>query len=85
LILKAEKEVKTAGGILLPADTGKDPNEGTVVAVGPGIRDVTGTLHTPTLKKGDSVMLPKYGGTDIEIGEEKYSLFREEDILGKFD
>ena len=85
LIRRAEKEVKTASGILLPTDKGKDPNEGVVVAVGPGLRDVSGVLHAPTVKAGDTVLLPKYGGTDIEIGDEKMSLFREEDILGKFE
>jgi chaperonin GroES len=85
LIRKAVKESKTAGGIILPTDKEKDSNEGTVVAVGPGLRDVSGNLHAPTLKAGDTVLLPKYGGTEIEIGDEKLSLFREEDILGKFD
>ena len=85
LIRKAVKETKTAGGILLPTDNAKESNEGTVVAVGPGIRDVSGNLHAPTLKAGDTVLLPKYGGTEIEIGDEKLNLFREDDILGKFD
>lgn len=85
LIRKAVKETQTAGGIILPSDSTKDPNEGTVVAVGPGIRDVSGVLHGPTLKAGDTVLLPKYGGTEIEIGDEKMSLFREDDILGKFE
>mmetsp|Transcript_4290 Transcript_4290/g.10912 ORF Transcript_4290/g.10912 Transcript_4290/m.10912 type:complete len:108 (+) Transcript_4290:124-447(+) len=85
LIRKAVKETQTAGGILLPTDNAKDPNEGTVVAVGAGLRDVSGVLHAPNLKSGDTVLLPKYGGTEIEIGDEKMSLYREEDILGKFD
>mmetsp|Transcript_43720 Transcript_43720/g.92946 ORF Transcript_43720/g.92946 Transcript_43720/m.92946 type:complete len:109 (-) Transcript_43720:396-722(-) len=85
LVRKAVKETTTAGGIILPTDKGKEPNEGTVVAVGPGLRDVSGTLHPPSLKSGDSILLPKYGGTEIEIGEEKMTLYREEDILGKFD
>lgn len=85
LIRKAVKETTTAGGIILPSDNAKEPNEGTVVAAGPGVRDASGTLHAPTLKAGDAVLLPKYGGTEIEIGDEKLSLFREEDILGKFD
>ena len=46
---------------------------------------MNGVLHAPTIQKGDSVLLPKYGGTEVEIGEEKLVLFREEDILGKFD
>lgn len=84
LVRKAVAETKTAGGILLPTDSAKETNEGTVVAVGPGLRDVSGVLHAPTLKEGDTVLLPKYGGSEIEIGDEKMSLFREEDILGKF-
>jgi chaperonin GroES len=85
LIRKSVKETVTSGGILLPTDNAKDIHEGTVVATGPGIRDVHGTLHALNLKSGDVVLLPKYGGTEVEIGNEKLSLFREEDILGKFD
>lgn len=84
LIRRAEKEVKTASGILLPTDNVKDANEGVVVSVGPGIRDVNGVLHVPDVKSGDNVLLPKYGGTEVEIGEEKLVLFRNDDILGKF-
>ena len=71
--------------MLLPTNAGKDPNEGTVVAVGPGIRDVSGVLHAPTVKAGDKVLLLQYGGMEIEIEDEKLSLFREDDILGKFE
>lgn len=85
LIRKAVAETKTAGGILLPTDKAKDLYEGTVVAVGPGIRDVSGVLHAPTLKAGDNVLLPKYGGTEVEIGDEKMNLYREDDIMGKFE
>jgi chaperonin GroES len=69
----------------LPGDATKDPNEGTVVAVGPGEKDVTGTLHATSLQEGDSVLLPEYGGTKVAIADEELFLFRESDILGKFD
>ena len=85
LVRRAAKEVQTAGGIYLPADKTKDPNEGEVVAVGPGDRDVTGTLHTPTLTAGDKVLLPEYGGIKVSVEDEELFLFRESDILGKFD
>ena len=85
LIRKSIKETVTSGGILVPTDNAKDLYEGTVVSTGPGLRDVNGTLHAINLKAGDKVLLPKYGGTEVEIGDEKLSLFREEDILGKFD
>jgi chaperonin GroES len=56
-----------------------------VVAAGPGERDVTGTLHKTNLVAGDVVLLPEYGGTKIKLGEEDLFLFRESDILGKFE
>jgi chaperonin GroES len=85
LIRRAAKEVQTAGGLFLPSETTKNANEGEVVSVGPGLRDATGELHAPTLKKGDQVLLPEYGGTKLKIGEEELFLFREDDILGKFE
>ena len=85
LVRRAAKEVQTAAGIYLPADKTKDPNEGTVIAVGPGERDVSGNLHVPTLQKGDVVLLPEYGGTKVKMDDEDVFLFRESDILGKFE
>ena len=85
LVRKSLKETVTSGGILLPSDNVKDSLEGSVVAVGPGIRDISGVLHAVDLKPGDSVLLPRYGGTEVEIGDEKLSLYRHDDILGKFE
>jgi chaperonin GroES len=85
LVKRAQKEVQTAGGIFLPTNTTKDPNEGEIMAVGPGERDVTGTLHVTTLKAGDTVLLPEYGGSKVKFGDEEVFLFRESDILGKFE
>jgi chaperonin GroES len=85
LVKRAPKELQTASGIYLPADKTKDPNEGEVVAVGPGERDVTGQLHPTSLQKGDQVLLPEYGGTKVKIGQDEMFLFRESDILAKFD
>jgi chaperonin GroES len=55
------------------------------MAVGPGERDVTGTLHATTLAVGDKVLLPEYGGTKVKLGDEEIFMFRESDILGKFE
>jgi chaperonin GroES len=85
LVKRAAKETQTASGIILPEMASKNPNEGTVVAVGPGEKDVTGHLHTTTLKVADSVLLPEYGGMKVNLGDEELFLFRESDILGKFD
>ena len=86
LVRRAPKEVQTASGIFLPTDATKDPNEGEVISVGPGERDVTGTLHPTSLKAGDKVLLPEYGGMKVKLGsEDNLVLFRESDILAKFD
>jgi chaperonin GroES len=88
-VRRAPKETQTAGGLFLPTDTTKDPNEGDVVAVGPGEKDVTGILHATTLSPGDKVLLPAYGGMKVVLEGEKDDdtlvLFRESDILGKFE
>ena len=85
LVKRAPKETQTAGGLFLPTDTTKDPNEGEVVAVGPGQMDVTGTLHATTLVPGDKVLLPEYGGSKLKLGDEDVFIFRESDIMGKFE
>eukprot|EP00543_Licmophora_paradoxa_P004268 CAMPEP_0202457492 /NCGR_PEP_ID=MMETSP1360-20130828/14505_1 /ASSEMBLY_ACC=CAM_ASM_000848 /TAXON_ID=515479 /ORGANISM="Licmophora paradoxa, Strain CCMP2313" /LENGTH=98 /DNA_ID=CAMNT_0049077603 /DNA_START=108 /DNA_END=404 /DNA_ORIENTATION=+ len=85
LVRRAAKETQTAGGLYLPSDKTKDPNEGEVVAVGPGERDVAGNLHQVDLKSGDNVLLPEYGGMKITVDDEELVLFRESDILGKFE
>jgi chaperonin GroES len=84
LVKRAPKETQTASGIYLPSEKTKDPNEGAVVAVGPGERDVAGTLHPNLLQVGDVVLLPEYGGTKVKIDDDELFLFRESDILGKF-
>lgn len=85
LIRQAAKETKTASGIYLPSDKTAAPSEGEVVAVGPGLRDVNGSIHPCSLKKGDKVLLPNYGGSKVEIDGEDMTLYREDDILGKYD
>lgn len=75
---------QTAGGVFLP-DTGVKKNEGTVVAVGPGALNREGKRVPIELAVGDKVLLPEYGGHTVKIGDEEMQLFREEDILGKFE
>ena len=85
MVRRAAKEVQTAGGLYLPSSNTKDPNEGEVIAVGPGERDVTGSLHQVNLTIGDKVLLPEYGGMKVKIDDDELFLFREGDILGKFE
>jgi len=85
IVLKRdEAEGKTAGGIVLP-DTAKDkPQKGTVVSVGEGVITRDGKRHALTLKPGDRVIFSSYAGDEINVGDEKYLLLRESDVLATF-
>jgi chaperonin GroES len=81
---KKEEEINK-GGIIIPDSAREKPMEGKVVAVGTGKRDDDGKLIPFTVKVGDLVLMPKYGGTEVKIGDKEYQIMREEDILGIID
>lgn len=84
VLKRDEAEGKTAGGIVLP-DTAKDkPQKGTVVSVGEGTITRDGKRHPLTLKPGDRVIFSSYAGDEINVGDEKYLLLRESDVLAVF-
>ena len=74
-------EVKK-GGIIIPDAHKEKPQEGEVVALGTGKRDEAGKLIEFSVKKGDKVLISKYGGTEIKFEGESYLIMREDDILG---
>jgi chaperonin GroES len=76
-----EKEVKK-GGIIIPDTAKEKPQEGTVIALGTGKLDDNGEKIDFNVKVGDKVLISKYGGTEINIEDEKYLIRREGDILG---
>ena len=82
VVVKAiEAEEKTRGGIILP-DTAKDkPQEGEVIAVGPGRVLDNGNRVAPEVKVGDRVIYSKYGGTEVKVDDEGYLVVRESDLL----
>merc|ERR1712013_74400 len=84
LIQRLVPETTTKSGILLPEKSVGKINEGTVVAVGAGARDASGNVVAPSVAVGDSVLIPEYGGTKLELGDQEFMLFREADLLGKF-
>ncbi|XP_033338941.2 10 kDa heat shock protein, mitochondrial [Megalopta genalis] len=86
LIQRAEAVTKTKGGIVLPEKAQAKVLQGTVVAIGPGQRNEKGE-HVPlSIKVGDVVLLPEYGGTKVELEDNKeLHLFRESDILAKLE
>jgi chaperonin GroES len=76
-------EERTASGLYIPDTAKEKPQQGTVVAVGPGrFADNTGALIVPTVQVGDLVLYSKYGGTEITIEGKEYLIMRESDILG---
>src|ERR1700677_1081854 len=76
-----EKEVKK-GGIIIPDSAKEKPQEGLVVALGTGKLDENGKKIEFTVKKGDKVLISKYGGTEIKVDGKTHLIMREDDILG---
>lgn len=75
-----EKEVKK-GGIIIPDTAKEKPQQGKIVEVGAGKRDDDGKVIPMNVKKGDKVLMPKYGGTEIKIDDKEYQIVREDEIL----
>jgi chaperonin GroES len=76
-------EEKTAGGILLPDTAKQKPQQGTVVAIGPGKLNDDGTRTALAVKIGDTVLYGKYSGSDVEVNGKEFKILRESDILAK--
>ena len=76
LINPAKVEEKTVAGIIIPDTAKEKPLKGEVIAVGEGTKD-----EKMVLKAGDTVLFGKYAGTEIEVGEEKYLIMRQSDVL----
>merc|ERR1712228_513584 len=82
LVKRIEPPTKSIGGVLLPDSAQTKLNEGIVISVGPGRRDKDGALLPMGVKVDDKVLLPQYGGNEVEIQDEDFTLFRDDDILG---
>jgi len=82
LVLRIEEDEKTSGGIIIPDTAKEKPQEGKVVAAGPGKLDENGKRITMAVKKNDRVLFGKYAGTEIQIDGVEHIIMREDDILG---
>ena len=82
VVRRVESEEKTKGGIIIPDTAKEKPQEGEVVAVGPGARDEQGQIAAPDVKVGDRVLFGKWSGTEIKIDGEDLLIMKESDILG---
>jgi len=77
----AAAEEKSSGGIILPDTAQEKPQQGTVIALGPGKASDSGTIVKMTVKKGDKVLYGKYSGTEVNHEGKEYLIMRESDIL----
>ncbi|OUW74051.1 MAG: co-chaperone GroES [Pelagibacteraceae bacterium TMED216] len=82
LIKVLDSEEKTSGGIIIPDTAKEKPQEGEVVAVGPGARDDNGKIASMDVKVGDLVLFGKWSGTEVKIDGKEYSIMKETDIMG---
>ena len=82
LVQRVEAEEKTASGIIIPDTAKEKPQEGKVVAVGPGKRLDNGSIQEMGVKKVDKILFSKYGGTEVKVDDEDYIIMREDDFLG---
>jgi chaperonin GroES len=85
LIKRVEEEAKTKGGIIIPDTAKEKPQEGEVIAVGPGARDDAGKVHPLDVKKGDRILFGKWSGSEVKLDGEDLLIMKESDILGVLD
>ena len=82
IVKRLEEERKSAGGIVIPDNAAEKPDQGEVIAVGPGKKTEDGKVLPVDVKVGDRVLFGKYSGTEIKIDGEEFLIMREEEVLG---
>ena len=82
VVKRIESDERSAGGIIIPDTAKEKPQEGEVVAVGPGARDDAGKINPLDVKAGDRVLFGKWSGTEVKIGGDDLLIMKESDIMG---
>src|SRR6201993_409992 len=82
LVKRVEEEEKTRGGIIIPDTAKEKPQEGEVIAVGPGARDENGKVQALDVKVGDRILFGKWSGTEVKLEGQDLLIMKESDILG---
>src|SRR5256885_9848697 len=82
VVRRVKEDSKTAGGIIIPDTAQEKPQEGEVIAVGPGALDDSGKRVAPEVKSGDRVLFGKWSGTEVKIDGEELLIMKESDIMG---
>jgi chaperonin GroES len=85
VVRRIEPEERTAGGIIIPDTAKEKPQQGEVIAVGPGAQDESGKIQPLDVKAGDRVLFGKWSGTEVRIGGEDLLIMKESDIMGILD
>jgi chaperonin GroES len=85
VVRRLDAEEKTAGGIIIPDTAKEKPQQGEVIAVGPGARDESGKLQPLDVTPGDRVLFGKWSGTEVKIAGEDLLIMKESDIMGVLD
>jgi chaperonin GroES len=85
VVKRVDAETKSSGGIIIPDTATEKPQQGEVVAVGPGGRDESGKLVPLDVKKGDKVLFGKWSGTEVKIDGKELLIMKESDIMGILD
>src|SRR3954449_9253794 len=82
LVKRVEEEAKTRGGIIIPDTAKEKPQEGEVIAVGPGARDDSGKVQALDVKPGDRILFGKWSGSEVKLDGQDLLIMKESDILG---
>jgi chaperonin GroES len=82
VVKRVEEDTKTKGGIIIPDTAKEKPQEGQVIAVGPGARDEAGKVVALDVKANDRVLFGKWSGTEVKIDGEDFLIMKESDIMG---
>ena len=82
VVRRVDAEEKTAGGIIIPDTAKEKPQQGEVLAVGPGKRDETGKLVALDVREGDQILFGKWSGTEVKVDGEDLLIMKEDDIMG---
>ena len=82
VVKRVDSETKSAGGIIIPDTAAEKPQQGEIIAVGPGARDEAGKLVPLDVKKGDKVLFGKWSGTEVKIDGKELLIMKESDIMG---
>ncbi len=82
VVRRIEADTKTKGGIIIPDTVKEKPQEGEIIAAGPGVRDENGKINPLDVKAGDRVLFGKWSGTEVKIDGQDLLIMKESDIMG---